>query len=74
MARPQRFSIKMEFWTTPEQSAALEALEAQSMLSKSDHLRQAMNLYLRQLGMISAPRPIMPNGQQPHHGARAEAQ
>jgi hypothetical protein len=33
--------MKVEFWTTPEQFAALESLEANSLLNKSDHLRHA---------------------------------
>jgi hypothetical protein len=58
MARPQRFPMKVEFWTTAEQFAALEALEANSMLNKSDHLRQGMDFYLRQLGVVK-PRPAL---------------
>jgi hypothetical protein len=64
MARAQRFTVKLEFFTTEQQFAALEALEASTMLTKSDHLRQAMNLYLRQLGMMPS-RPVA-NGQMAH--------
>jgi hypothetical protein len=61
MARPPRFPMKVEFWTTPEQFAALETLEANSLLNKSDHLRQACDWYLRQLGALPMQRSA-PNG------------
>jgi hypothetical protein len=66
MARPQRFPMKVEFWTTAEQFAALESLEANSLPNKSDHLRQACDWYLRQMGLM---KPRQPNGQ---HQPRAD--
>jgi hypothetical protein len=61
MARPPRFPMKVEFWTTAEQVAALEALEQNSLLNKSDHLRQACAWYLQQMG-VAPQRPARPNG------------
>jgi hypothetical protein len=58
MARPPRFPVKLEFFTTEAQFAALEALESSSMLTKSDHLRQATNWYLQQLGALPRAAPI----------------
>jgi hypothetical protein len=64
MARKRKFSHYIEFWTTPEQHAAFEALQAGGLLNKSDHYRAAFQFYLNQVGAMAAPRPTA-NGQ--HH-------
>jgi hypothetical protein len=50
MARSPRFPVKCEFFTTEEQYEALQTLEQHSLLTKSDHLRQALNAHLMHLG------------------------
>jgi hypothetical protein len=57
MARKRKFSHYIEFWTTPEQFAAFEALQASGLLNKSDHYRAAFEFYLRQVGALAAPGP-----------------
>ncbi|WP_316174715.1 MULTISPECIES: hypothetical protein [unclassified Bradyrhizobium] len=65
MAKKPRFPIKLEFWTTPEQYAALELLAEISLIDRSDHLRQAVNIYLMQQGAIAAVRQQQSNGAEP---------
>jgi hypothetical protein len=71
MARKRKFSHYIEFWTTPEQFAAFDALQADGLLNKSDHYRQAFEFYLRALAASRS----QANGQQHHqetgNGVRA---
>lgn len=67
--RQRRFECYVEFWTTPEQFEAFSVLAANGLLTKSDHYRQAFDLYLRGVRALPAPRPEQPNGQ--HHQERA---
>jgi hypothetical protein len=53
MSRPQRFSMKLEFWTEPQQVEALDRLAAAGLLAKADHLRLALNFYLLQSGALA---------------------
>jgi len=65
MARPQRFPNKIEFWTNDQQLQGLELLTSDGLSDKANHLRQALQMYLRYCGVASAPRPAQPlNG---HH-------
>src|SRR5258706_9816429 len=64
MARKRKFSHYIEFWTTPEQFEAFEALQEGGLLNKSDHYRAAFEFYLRQVGALVSPKPTI-NGQ--HH-------
>jgi hypothetical protein len=63
MARPQRFPRKLEFWTSDTQGDAIDRLEASGLLNRADHLRQAVDYYLRAL---APPRPVAPNGEPQH--------
>ncbi|EHR03226.1 hypothetical protein [Bradyrhizobium sp. WSM471] len=65
MPRPQRFPIKLEFWSTEAQLSGLELLTADGLSDKATHLRQALAMYLRHFG-IAPPQPPRPNGQQQH--------
>jgi len=70
MSRPQRFSIKQEYWTTPEEVEALDRLTASGLLTRADHHRAAMHWYLIQSGALASPQPRA-NGQshqEGHHG------
>jgi len=58
---PRRFPMKIQFATTEAHAAALETLAANSLLDQSDHLRQALDWYLQQMGALR-PRQMM-NGQ-----------
>ncbi|WP_315766166.1 MULTISPECIES: hypothetical protein [unclassified Bradyrhizobium] len=62
MAKKQRFPIKLEFWTSPEQYEALQLLAEASLMDRSVHLRQAVNVYLMQNGAIAALRQQQANG------------
>jgi hypothetical protein len=62
MSRPQRFPVKIEFWSTEQQLQGLELLTADQLSDKATHLRQALQMYLRHCGVVTAPRPA--NGQQ----------
>lgn len=67
MSRPQRFSIRLDFWTNEQQLEGLELLCSDGLSDKATHLRQALAMYLRHFGISSAPRPAQPaNG---HHAA-----
>ena len=65
MSRPQRFSQKEEFWTTPEMCGRLDRLTASGLLARADHHRLAMNWYLSQNGFPPLPAPPQANGH-PH--------
>lgn len=74
MARRRKFSHYIEFWTTPEQFAAFDALQASGLLNKSDHYRAAFEFYLRHVGALPAPTPTVVNGhhqEQQAHGLRS---
>ncbi|NPU12043.1 hypothetical protein HL666_14825 [Bradyrhizobium sp. 83002] len=62
MAKQPRFPIKLEFWTTPEQFDALQVLAEASLMDRSDHLRQALNVHLMQHGALAALRQPHSNG------------
>ena len=65
MARPQRFPNKVEFWTNDQQLQGLELLTSDGLSDKANHLRQALQMYLRYCGVVAAPRPAQPvNGHQ----------
>jgi len=65
MSRPQRFPIRLEFWTTDLQLQGLELLTSDGLSDKANHLRQALQMYLRYCGVVASPRPASPlNG---HH-------
>jgi hypothetical protein len=68
MARPQKFPNKIEFWTNDQQLQGLELLTSDGLTDKASHMRQALQMYLRQFGIASA-RPV-PNGH-PHQPAAA---
>lgn len=53
----RKFSHCIQFWSTPEQVSAFEALDANGLLSKSDHYRAALQLYLAHIGARAAPTP-----------------
>lgn len=64
MSRPQRFPIRLEFWSTEQQLQGLELLTADGLSDRATYLRQALAMYLRHFGISSAPRPAQPlNGQ-----------
>jgi hypothetical protein len=71
MARQRRFECYIEFWTTPQQAEAFDALQASSLLTKSDLYRLAFDNFLRQQGVLPA-RPMQSvNGhQETSHGLR----
>jgi len=60
MTRGPRFPMRLQICTTEEQAAALETLAANSLLDVSDHVRQAIDWYLRQMNALQ-PRQ-MQNG------------
>ncbi|MGJ4928608.1 hypothetical protein ACQR1I_14215 [Bradyrhizobium sp. HKCCYLS2038] len=62
MAKPPRFPIKLEFWTTPEQYDALVLLAEASLMDRSDHLRQALHAHLTHHGAIAAVLQQQANG------------
>jgi len=62
MTRPQRFPLKLEFWTDEQQVEALDRLTASARFTRADYLREALTLYLIHKGFPSAP-PPQPNGQ-----------
>ena len=69
MARPQRFSLKEEYWTTPEQCERLDQLVAAGLLARADHHRLAMDLYLIHNGLPPLqPRPNGHHQEVTHHG------
>jgi hypothetical protein len=57
MSKPQRFPIKLEFWSTEQQLQGLELLCSDQLTDKASHLRQALQMYLRHFGIVAAPRP-----------------
>ncbi len=61
MAKKQLYPIRLEFWTSEEQFAALQLLADASLIDRASHLRTALNTYLAQLGAIAAIRQ-QPNG------------
>jgi hypothetical protein len=67
MARAPRFPNKIEFWTNDQQLQGLELLTSDGLSDKASHMRQALQLYLRQFG-IASTRPAA-NGA--HHPATA---
>jgi hypothetical protein len=71
MARPQRFPNKVEFWTNDQQLQGLELLTSDGLTDKAGHLRQALAMYLRACGIITAPRPA-PTVNGVHHHQAAE--
>jgi hypothetical protein len=70
MARPTRFPVLVQYYSTEEHEAAFNALAANGLLTKSDYHRLADEQFLRQQGMPSRPRPMANNGQA-HQPARA---
>jgi hypothetical protein len=63
--------MRLQICTTEEQAAALETLAANSLLDVSDHVRQAIDWYLRQMNAL-VPRQ-MQNGKtfgHEHHEER----
>lgn len=62
MARTRRFECYIEFWTTLQQAEAFDALQATSLLTKSDLYRLAFDNFLRQQGVLPA-RAQSVNGQ-----------
>jgi hypothetical protein len=65
MSRPQRFGVKLEFWSTEQQLAGLEMLVSDGLSDKATHLRMALAQYLRSCGITATPRPAQSvNGQQ----------
>jgi hypothetical protein len=67
----RRFPMRVIFSTTEAHAAALERLAANSLLDQSDHLRQALDWYLQQMGALR-PRPMV-NGQAYGQGHHEEA-
>jgi hypothetical protein len=47
MARARKFPIFVQFWTSPEQIAGFDHLASNSLLTKSDLMRQAFDEFLR---------------------------
>jgi predicted transcriptional regulator len=47
MARARKFPIFVQFWTSPEQMAGFDHLASNSLLTKSDLMRQAFDEFLR---------------------------
>jgi hypothetical protein len=62
MAKPVRFPRKLECWVTDAIADGLELLAADQLLSVSDHMRQALSLYLQHRGVLTPHRPAT-NGQ-----------
>jgi hypothetical protein len=60
MGRPQRFPVKLEFWTNETQLEGLEFLCSDGLTDKPTHLRQALQMYLRHFGFNPPPRPAAP--------------
>ncbi|WP_426418473.1 hypothetical protein [Bradyrhizobium genosp. A] len=52
MAKPRRFPVIIEFYTTEEHGAAFDALAANGLLTKSDLYRLSFDTFLRQQGML----------------------
>ena len=67
MSREQKLSVKIEFWTSPEQLEGLKLLTSDGLSDRSVHIRQALTMYLRQFGINCAPRPAQSNGNGQHH-------
>lgn len=58
MPRARRFPVSCEFWISEQHEAALNALAENSVLTKSDFLRLALDAFLRQQGVLpSYPLP-----------------
>jgi hypothetical protein len=60
MSRPQNKPVRLEFYTSEAQFAALELLTADGLSDRSVHIRQALALYLRHLGINPPSRPAAP--------------
>jgi hypothetical protein len=53
MSTKPKFDARLTFWTTPEVADAFEALAARSLLSVSDHLRDATHTYVSSRGLLA---------------------
>jgi hypothetical protein len=63
MAKAVRFPRKLEVWVPDSMANAYETLAADHLLSVSDHLRLALQSYLRANGITPQPTRSI-NGQQ----------
>ena len=61
MARTVRFSHKMECFVPQAIADGFELLASDQLLSTSDHMRQALAIYLQQRGLLP-PRQPAKNG------------
>jgi hypothetical protein len=74
MAKPVRFTRKIEILVTDAIADGFELLAQDQLMSVSNHARQALAAYLRAFNIpITSPPPAHPNGQhhhqeQTHHG------
>jgi hypothetical protein len=59
-----RFTRRIDTWVTPQFAEAIEAIADSRCQTSSGVVREALALYLHQLGAL-APRRIVANGQQP---------
>jgi hypothetical protein len=73
MAKAARFPRKLEVWVPDAIANGFELLAQDQMLTVSDHARQALQAYLRSLGISTAPaRPAQAtNGHQQQEVSRA---
>ena len=62
--RPQRFPVKIEFWSTEAQLRGLELFTADGLSDKATHLWQALQMYLRHFGISTSQPAQSANGQQ----------
>jgi len=70
MARPPRFPVCFEFWGPEEHEAGFNALvAANGLLTKSDLMRMAFDVFLRQQGALAALRPVQPANSKHHQPA-----
>jgi hypothetical protein len=67
MAKAVRFPTKLEVWVPQSIADGFELLATDQLLSVSDHMRQALSLYLKGHGLLPQR-----NGQH-HHQERQNA-
>ena len=68
MARPaERFTRRVEFWTTEAQADAIAQLNDGGLLGKADHLRLMADRYLQE--RAAAPQPAQSMNGQPRQPA-----
>jgi hypothetical protein len=64
MGKAVRFPRKLEVFVTEEIGDGFDLLASDQLLTISDHMRQALVLYLKQWGMMTPQRQARANGAQ----------